>query len=109
MYFGFMLFCALLFCCFVASFNRLTKSHGSWLVCLFCDRLHSFVVVRFVVTVVGAAVPEGLPGTVVVIIMVVFVKVPRCVCFATVVVVIVLPSVVCIVVVVSDVVIACVY
>ena len=76
--------------------------------CLFCDRLHSFVVVRFVVTVVGAAVPEGLPGTVVVIIMVVFVKVPRCVCFATVVVFMVLFLVASVVVVVSVDVIACV-
>ena len=100
----------------------LVFSHGTWFVCLLRARLSSFVVVRFVVVVVGAAVPRGLLGVVVVVdaavpggllvvvcFVVVAVWIPRCVCFDIAVVVVMLSSVVSMVVVMYVGVIACVY
>ena len=93
--------------CFVVLLYLLVVFHGAWFVCLLRVRLSSFVVVRFIVVVVGAAVPEGLL-VVIVVVTAVLVKTPRCVCFAIDVVVVMLSLVVSIVVVMYVGVIACV-
>ena len=53
--------------CFVVLLCLLVVFHGAWFVCLLRVRLSNFVVVRFIVVVVGAAVPRGLLGVVVVV------------------------------------------